>query len=253
MVPLSTPAVAHAGGRRGLIALLIGFAVVFGVLQGVATWTNSLLGEAGLVVAAATVGSAVLVERVLFGRVPLAALLDLGLGRPRAAAVGVAIAIGLILVGCLLLIVRLLGVQVAPRDGWPWLALGLFAQNGVAEELLFRGFLFRHLRAGRTFWRAAHLSLIGFVGAHLTMLATNDLPIVVASLLLAVATTYPLAWLFERGGNTLWAPALVHAATHTIKLVVYQTEPAVVLALIWIVACAVVPVLAFGLRPARDD
>ncbi len=38
-------------------------------------------------------------------------------------------------------------------------------------------------------------------------------------MLVAAATTVPLAYLYETGRNTVWAPALVHAAIDSFKLV----------------------------------
>jgi len=49
------------------------------------------------------------------------------------------------------------------------LALGMFAQGGIAEEVVFRGFLFRRLRITRTFWRAACLAAVPFVIVHAAM------------------------------------------------------------------------------------
>jgi membrane protease YdiL (CAAX protease family) len=42
----------------------------------------------------------------------------------------------------------------------------------VAEEVLFRGYLFGHLRRGRSFWRAAVLSMLPFVCVHLLLFFT---------------------------------------------------------------------------------
>ena len=36
--------------------------------------------------------------------------------------------------------------------GWWWLLPGLFAQGGIAQEVLFRGYLFGRIRRGRSFW-----------------------------------------------------------------------------------------------------
>jgi len=50
-------------------------------------------------------------------------------------------------------------------------------QAGVAEELVFRGFLFGHLRRQRTFWRAAAASLPPFLVAHLFLFFALPWPI----------------------------------------------------------------------------
>ena len=99
---------------------------------------------------------------------------------------------------------------VDPR--WTALVPGLFAQAGIAEEVLFRGYLFRHVRAGRTFWRAVGLATLPFVAVHLILFATMPWPIALAAVLLSALIGAPFAYLFELGGGTIWAPAL--AALH---------------------------------------
>jgi membrane protease YdiL (CAAX protease family) len=46
------------------------------------------------------------------------------------------------------------GNDLPLRSGWLWLAVGLFAYHGLAEELAWRGYAFRRLRQGRTFGAA---------------------------------------------------------------------------------------------------
>ena len=94
--------------------------------------------------------------------------------------------------------------------GWGRLLPGLFAQAGIAEEVLFRGYLFGHVREGRPFWRAATVSCAPFVAVHLFMFLTLPWPIALASVLLAAILSFPLAYLFELGGRTIWAPAFLH-------------------------------------------
>ena len=53
--------------------------------------------------------------------------------------------------------------RLAMYPGWIWLLPGLFAQAGIAEETLFRGFLFRRFREGRTFGQAVVLSSVPYV------------------------------------------------------------------------------------------
>ena len=35
----------------------------------------------------------------------------------------------------------------------------------------------------------------------------------------SIAAAFPMAYLFERGDNTIWAPVVLHVATHMIRLV----------------------------------
>jgi len=76
--------------------------------------------------------------------------------------------------------------------------------------VLFRGYLFGHVREGRPFWRAATVSCAPFVAVHLFMFLTLPWPIALASVLLAAILSFPLAYLFELGGRTIWAPAFLH-------------------------------------------
>ncbi len=114
------------------------------------------------------------------------------------------------------------GSTLTLLPGWLALVPGLFAQGGIAEEVLFRGYLFGHLRRGRTFWRAAALSMLPFAAVHLLLFTTMPWPIALAALTLSVALSVPLAHLFELGGSTIWAPALLHAVIQgAVKIVVF--------------------------------
>jgi membrane protease YdiL (CAAX protease family) len=237
---------------RDLGVVAAGFVLIWLVLDQTATRSGSLYGEAGLAVGAATVATAVAVEMAFFRRRPLAALRFLGYGRPAARAIGVALAIGLVLLALLPAAAWLTGARLSLRPDWWWLAPGLFAQHGLAEETLFRGFTFHHLRAGRGFWRAATLSLVPFAAIHVLLLAFLPPALALTSVVVAVAFAFPAAHLFEGGRNTVWAPALVHSAAHLIKLI-DPAEITVPLQLAWSGAVLAVPYLSFAFlrRPAE--
>jgi membrane protease YdiL (CAAX protease family) len=150
--------------------------------------------------------------------------------------------------------VAITGAQVAMYPGWPRLLPGLFGQAGIAEETLFRGYLFGNLRRRYPFWRAALLSGGPFVAAHLIMFTTMSWPIALASTALAFVASFPLAHLFELGGRTIWAPAVVHFVIQgAVKVVEIPGEPAAY-PMAWLAACAIVPWLAFAVRvPAVDQ
>ena len=82
--------------------------------------------------------------------------------------------------------------------------------RGVAEEALFRGYLFSRLRRNRSFWRASALASVSFVLVHLYLFVSLPWPVALASVLLATIISFPLAHLFELGGNTIWPSALLH-------------------------------------------
>ena len=121
---------------------------------------------------------------------------------------------------------------------------GLFAQAGIAEEVLFRGFLFGHLRAGRSFWGAARLAMLPFVAVHLFLFLTMPWPIASAAVLLAVILSFPFAHLYEIGGSTIWAPALLHFVIQgTIKVVIVEGDGSGAFPLFWMVASGLLPLL----------
>jgi membrane protease YdiL (CAAX protease family) len=225
---------------------MVGTFLIFLVLDRSAAWLGSLRGEAGLLVCALVIMAILVVERLFFKTSPRQAIQRLGLGYPSSRAMGVTLLVCLILLAFFPLFALVTGAPVSVRGDWLWLGLGLFAQHGIAEELLFRGFTFGHLRTGRSFWRATWLSLIPFVAVHLLLLTSLSLPLALASISLAVASSLPLAYLFDRGHRTIWAPALLHFAIHAIKLVNLPEAFYTPAALAWIVVCALVSYLVFA-------
>jgi membrane protease YdiL (CAAX protease family) len=116
----------------------------------------------------------------------------------------------------------------------------------VAEETLLRAYLFGHLRTGRTFWRAATLSMVPFVAVHLVLFVTLPFWMAAAALVLAVVMSFPMAQLFELGGTTIWPPALLHFVVQgTVKVLVVTGEASAAFPLVWIVASAGLPLFVF--------
>ena len=84
---------------------------------------------------------------------------------------------------------------------------------------------------------------------HVPILVTVGPMVGAAAMVVAAATCVPLAYLWERGGRTIWPPALVHAAIDTFKLVeVPQGEAALKFSLGLAAVSAVIPFLAFADR-----
>jgi membrane protease YdiL (CAAX protease family) len=145
----------------------------------------------------------------------LDALRRLGLGRPSArylwiatlacAPIAIAYAIAFI-------------VFRAPTtldEAWPVLLVKFVIAQGLTEETLFRGFLYRRLRAGRSFARAAGLTAVVFALGHLNHLvhglSFGVLVSVATSLFFATVLTFSFARLYERSGS-VWPVALMHLA-----------------------------------------
>ncbi len=244
------PAPPVAGANRSSLkafgVIVSGFVVVWAVLDRSATWLDSNMGEAGVLVCALVILAALAVERLLFGTGSRRALRRLGFGRPNGRAILAGSLVALAMISFYPIFSLATGAPVSLRDGWMLMALGLFLQHGIAEEVLFRGYLFRHLREGRTFWQAAFLSMVPFVAVHLLLLIYLDFAVALASILVAVATAFPLAFMFERDNNTIWTPALLHGAAHSIKLVSIPDGVFPTAALIWFAVVAVVPYLVFA-------
>lgn len=86
---------------------------------------------------------------------------------------------------------------------------------------------------------------------HLILFARLPWAIALASVLLAAIVTPPLAFAYELGGRTIWAPAVLHFAIQGMVKVGVVDGPAVSFALVWMAASAVLPfaVFAFGRNP----
>jgi membrane protease YdiL (CAAX protease family) len=135
-----------------------------------------------------------------------------------------------------------------------WMLPGLFAQAGVAEEVLFRGYLFGRVRQHHSFWRACGISMVPFVAVHLWLFLTMPWPIAAASVALAAITSVPLAHLFELGDRTIWPPAILHFAIQAVpKIATVGEGPAFPLA--WIAVSAILPLLLLliGTAPRPAD
>lgn len=236
--------------RANWVKLLIGFAILFAVLQGTAAVFQSMRGEAGLYVAAATLATALLVQRVLFSS-DWRKDIGLGLGIPRARGIVAAIGVSLLAL-CVIPVFQLMqsgGSAFYP--GAAWLAAGIFLQGGVAEEIVFRGYLYGHIRRGRGFWRAALISAVPFAAAHLYLFAVMDWTIALTALALSVALSFPFAKLYEMGGRTIWAPAIAHAVVQgAVKLIVIEAPE---FPIAWMVVSLVAMWVVFLISSSADS
>jgi membrane protease YdiL (CAAX protease family) len=227
---------------------VVGLFIVFCLFHGSATFLGSDRGQQGILIGTFVVAATAATKRFVLRQQSGAAVRRLGLGPPRLRGLVVAFEIAVLLLVLALLFVRARELSPALYPGWISLLPGLFAQGGIAEEVLFRGYLFGHIRVGRTFWRAAALSMMPFVSVHLVLFISMPWPVALASVLLAVVISFPLAYLFELGGDTIWAPALLHFVIQaTVKIAVFPHR-AESFALVWMAASAMVPLLVFTVK-----
>lgn len=231
--------------RKKFVTVLAGFVILFVLLD----QTPSLLASydlttgfllASAVLVAAAVGS----DMLLFGRALPSAWRNLGFGRPEARTLLVTTLVGVLVMGFFPAFSWVTGASFALPDRWLWVLIGLFAVHGIAEEVLFRGFAFHNLRAGRTFGRAASLSVLLFAVAHLYLLTYMPVTLALFATVLSLASAYPLAYLFERGNNTIWAPAVLHTQVHAISFFVvseaFLTTAAIAWMILWIVSVSLI-------------
>lgn len=85
---------------------------------------------------------------------------------------------------------------------------------GFFEEAFFRGFFFRLLRPGRSFFQAAALSGVLWAASHVVIIDNGDGVVpspMWGGMIFALAFSIPGAYLFERGGNVIWGFLIAHA------------------------------------------
>jgi hypothetical protein len=89
--------------------------------------------------------------------------------------------------------------------------------------------------------------------SHIYLVFTLGPAIGLSSILLAVGTSPALARLYEIGGRTAWAPALVHTAIDTLIVALpseAMARPETLTGILsWYVAALAIPYLAFLVDP----
>jgi membrane protease YdiL (CAAX protease family) len=123
-------------------------------------------------VGTAVVLAILVVQRVLFGQSLSTAVVWLGLTRTTTRGFVAGTAIGLLLLLVIPIYAVHAGMALKWYPGGIGLLVGLLAQGGVAEEVLFRGYLFGHACEKHRFWRAVALAMGPFVAVHLLLFLT---------------------------------------------------------------------------------
>ncbi len=234
--------------------LLLGLLAIFTLFQWSAVSLGSDRGEAGLLVGALVLGTTLAVERAWTGQTLRSAAHAIGLGIPHRTGLAVSFGISALLLLVVPIYALVTGASVTIDARSLWLLPGLFAQAGIAEEVLFRGYLFGHLRHGRSFWRTAGLSMLPFVAVHLLLFFTMPWPIALAALSLSVVLSFPLAHLFELGGPTMWPPAVLHFVVQgTVKILNISGDASSLFPIVWMASSVLIPLLALVIpRPPES-
>jgi membrane protease YdiL (CAAX protease family) len=253
MSPVSNEETQNLAGRWPrsaweFVQFILGLAVLYVLFEWLGRALGSDRGQAGWIIGAAIVVGCMLVKRFLRGETPLQSFRSLGLGFPAVRGIIAAVVVCGLLLAIVPAYVTWTGATPALLPGWLIMLGGMFAQAGIAEETLFRGYGFGQLRQGRVFWTAAWLASLPFVLVHLPMFALMPFPVALASVGLSVIISFPLAHLYELGGKTIWAPALVHWIVQSGVKVLDLETMGQQFALVWIAACAVLPFASFLFR-----
>ncbi len=138
------------------------------------------------------------------------------------------------------------GIDLPLRSDWLWLAVGLFAYHGLAEELAWRGYAFRRLREERTFKSAILCTMPLIAVTHLPIVITSGPLVGAFAIVVAAVTCLPFGYLWERGRHTIWAAAMLHASIDAFKLLHVPTgQDAVIFSVSLAVVSLLVPLGVF--------
>jgi membrane protease YdiL (CAAX protease family) len=157
-------------------------------------------------------------ERVATRR-PLAEIATrLGLRRPSARAVLAATVVGGAVVATFVAGAALLGIDLELRSNWPTVLVGALLFHGIAEEIVWRGYVYGRFRRTAMFKTAVLRSMPLIALTHVPIIASNGLGVGTLAVVTAIITCLPFAKLYDRGGNTIWAPAILHGLVGTWQL-----------------------------------
>jgi membrane protease YdiL (CAAX protease family) len=246
MTTIAATPIARPEGASHIGRILLGFAILYAVYFGSALPLAAVEPTlAALVRTLLTLATVVVLELSLFRQPVTGAVGRLGFGWPGARWLGVAAIAGAPLVLFFPIYSALTGTAWSLPAGWLWAYLGYVAVSGLAEEVMFRAFLFGRLRAGRGFWAAATLSMLAFSAVHLLLFLRVNVFVATAALLLAALGAYPLAYLYEQAGGSVWPCVLLHSLAHLITVVTWAEGGELTAPLAFMAVAAVSPWVVF--------
>jgi hypothetical protein len=89
--------------------------------------------------------------------------------------------------------------------------------------------------------------------AHAPLFWSLDAAVALLALGMAIAWSFPLAWLFDRAGGSIWPGALLHAVMQGgVKVLADDAAAFQNLALAWVALDLAAPWLFFLLRPVSE-
>lgn len=167
----------------------------------------------------------IVLEMVFYRKGLSQALNDIGITRFSWTGIRFAVIYALPLAALFPILSLLTNSPVTMRPNWEWLLVNIILVNGFAEEIMMRGFVFRHVRKGRPFWRAAMLSTLYFAGYHLPIILSSGLVIGIMAVIIAIPLGFLTAYIYERDNNTIWGPGLLHVINNgLVMLLVFPND-----------------------------
>ncbi|MBT1155566.1 CPBP family intramembrane metalloprotease [Aminobacter anthyllidis] len=211
-----------------LSKVLIGSVPIIAVLVAAAFFTPTELSllERQILLGMIAVGGIAFVERLLFGPDLPRVISAMGLTIPQRNASVVALLCSLPMWLFLPAYSLATSASIAVNNGWFAVLAGIILVNGIAEEVIHRAFVFGHLRRIHSFAAAATIGAIIFGLQHSYLLATIGPIAGTASVVLAILLVWPLAFLFERGGNSILPPAIMHTSSNAPIMIFVAPETA---------------------------
>ncbi len=161
----------------------------------------------------------IVLEMVLYHKSLAQALSDIGMTRFNWTGIRGAVIYLLPLLAFYPLFALVANTPLVAQPNWQWHVLRIVLVNGFAEEIMMRGFVFRHVREGRSFWRAAALATLYFAAYHIFLIFTAGPVVGIFGIIVALPIGLLTAYLYERGSNTIWGPGLLHAVYNAFALV----------------------------------
>lgn len=236
------------------LLIIAGYSFIYATFEILAKVTGDTINPwNAILISSVVVIITIIVQTILF-KYNLSQFIEfLGIGKPTLSSILSAFIISILLFLCYPLISLITGYKFQLPENWIWLALGVFVLHGIAEEMLYRGFLFRHLRTGRSFSKAVWLSILFFAVAHIPIMFTQNFFVGITAVILAAVLSFPLSKLYENGNNTIWAPAIVHTAIDTIiPILAAEKQPSMDASILWMIAGMIFPYTVFLTLRKRD-
>jgi membrane protease YdiL (CAAX protease family) len=237
-----SPSTERPGKRTRPMLFLATFAPAWLALDRLATSPPNPFAALGALGASAGI---VIAGEALIARARLrTAIGRLGFGAPAARAVLVSLIVGAMVITTFVVGAAAAGVHLELRSHWPAVLVASFLFHGLAEELVWRGFVFGRLRRTHTFRAAILLSMPLIALTHVPIIIANGWLVGALAVTTAAVTCAPLSYLYERGGRTVWVPAVVHGSIGTWQI--FERTYPIQFKMIILLASIFVPQLALG-------